>query len=111
MHLVFLTAFQSAPFGPALDRKQEAGLLKNAILLALQPAAISADVAVHFSAVEVSAWITAADADATFAALAPVLRASAFCRDGYVLLRYGAPGAPERQICLAQLPDNVSQTV
>ena len=108
MHLVFLTAFQDEPFGPAVDRKREAALLKSAILLALETAAISADVGVGFSEIEVGANIRTSDADATFAAVAPVLRASPFCRNGYVLIRYGAPGAPERQVSLAEPADKAS---
>lgn len=111
MHLVFLTAFQTKPFGPALDRKREAGILKSTIFSALQTAAISADVAVQFGSVDLTATITVPDADAAFAVLAPVFRASSFCRDGFVLLRYGAPGAPERQVSLAQQAHSASVTV
>lgn len=111
MHLVFLTAFQNTPFDPSLDRKHEARLLERAIRWALQEAAISADVAVRFGTVEVTATITASDADATFGALAPVLRASPYCAGGYVLLRYGPPGAFERQVGLAHQSEGASPTV
>lgn len=111
MHLVFLTAFQRAPFSSALDRKGEAAVLQSAILQALDAAGIPAQVVVQFGTIEVTARISAPDADATFAALAPVLRASPFCADGHVLLRYGAAGAAERQVSLGTQAGSIAPTI
>jgi hypothetical protein len=108
VHLAFLTAFQSTPFGPEVDRKAEAARLQADIVEALRAADIPAGVAVQFGTIEVTARITTPDADAAFAAVAPVLRASRFCADGYVLLRYGPTGAPERQLSLGRQAGNAA---
>lgn len=101
MHLVVLTARQSAAFDALLDRAREEARLRDAIVMALSAATINADARVTFAPGEVTATVDVPDADRAFGILAPVFHASPFCAAGIVVLRYGEPGAPERTFDLA----------
>jgi hypothetical protein len=99
--LVFLTAFPPTARDASIDLRVEVLRLQGEIRAALDAAAIAADVRLTTGAQEITAFVHTPDADAAFAAMRPILTASPLCNDARVLLRYGASGAPDRQVRLS----------
>ena len=100
MELVYLTAYQATALEPPVDRNIASAHLENALRASLGATDPSATIDVRFIPTELSARVYTTSADRAFALLAPVFRASEFCRAACVLLRYGEPGAAERQVNL-----------
>lgn len=103
-HLVFLSATQDPQADASVDRSRLAMLLEGELRGALDAAAIDAAICVQFNPSGLTARIDTADATRAFNTVAPVFRASSYCAGGYVLLRYGPPGARERQVKLSDVP-------
>ena len=100
VELVYLTAYQGTALDSAVDRTFASAQFAEALRASLGATDLSAKIDVRFISTELSARVYTTDADRAFALLAPVFRASVFCREACVLLRYGEPGAAERQISL-----------
>lgn len=69
--------------------------------MALETARIPGTVSMRFEAAEITGTVEIPDADKAIGVLAPAFIASPYCAAGVLLVRYGAPGAPERRINLA----------
>lgn len=104
MQLVYLTAMQDPPADASVDRPLQRLLLQGALRGALASAAIEAAIVVDFTPSELTARIETPDATLAFATVARVFLESPYCTAGYVLLRYGPPGAGERQVKLSGVP-------
>ena len=100
MHLVFLSAYRLSAGDQALDLIGEKLRVRRAMDLALEPVGVFAAIHVESRQHGMTATVYCFDADTMLEVLTPVFRADPLTASGIVLVRYGEPGAPERQVFL-----------